>query len=566
MGIHDFGRAEGRVVIHWNAVWRYPAVLLVSLSCSSCSRAQEPAGLQQDTEQLAELRVRLERAESGGDLEALADIYSAEVLFQTPETALVAGSDAVLALWGVLLANATLEATFSSSELLVHGDSATDRGTVVYLVKPRDDSATSTDTLHYLLAYQRSASGSWKLRSELYSEDPDPELRIPELLPPTGPFRIGTLDLLYVDSARAEILTDDPDDFRTVTAQVWYPARPADGSSPAKYRSAAETRAAASFLGWPIFVNSVFALVNTHSYAGADPDLSGAPYPLIVYHHGYGGHTGVHLALVEELASHGFVVASVGHAYESGFLTGPDGEPISFSPENPAYVGRLEEAHGGRQEALKDAVIGAESVEEQARAYRSLLDASPRHQESTRMWAADGSFVVDRLAELSDREGLLAGMIDDERVGVIGHSLGGAAAGQSATTDSRVLAAVDMDGFMFGDLLEQPTDAALMLLSARRPGTGVGGSALTVFRDRSEGPAYLLVIDGFEHGSFTDLPLFTSTWPGEGGDSEGARALEIQRDYVREFFGQYLQGANAPLLDGPSSRYPEVSITSRDQP
>jgi predicted dienelactone hydrolase/ketosteroid isomerase-like protein len=551
-------------MIRKKAVWRYPAVLLVSLTCSSCSPAQEPAGLQQDIEQLSELRLRLERAESGGDLEALADIYAPEVLFQVPETALVAGSDAVLALWDVMLANATLEATFSSSELLVHGDSATDRGTVVFFVEPRDDSSTSTDTLHYLLAYQRSATGSWKLQSELYSENPDLELRIPELLPPTGPYRIGTLDLLYVDSARAEILTDDPGDFRTVTAQVWYPARPANGSSPVKYRSAAETRASASFLGWPIFVNSVFALVNTHSYAGADPDLSGTPYPLIVYHHGYGGHTGVHLALVEELASHGFVVASVGHAYESTFLKTPDGELVSFSPENPAYLGRLEEAHGDRQEALKDAVIGAESVEEQARAYRNLLDASPRHQESTRTWAADGRFVVDRLAELSGRKGPLAGMIDDERVGVIGHSIGGAAAGQSVTTDSRVLAAVDMDGFMFGDLLEQPTDAALMLLSARRPGTGVGGSVLTVFRDRSEGPAYLLVIDGFEHGSFTDLPLFA--WPGEGGDGDGARALEIQRNYVSEFFGRYLQGTNAPLLDGPSSLYPEVSITSRDQP
>lgn len=560
MGLHDIDRPEGRAVINWNAIWRCPAVLLVSVACLG---AQELVGQEKDVEQLSELRLRLEQAESGGDLEALANIYASEVLFQTPETALVSGSDAVLALWGVLVVNATLDAAFSSAELVVHGDSATDRGTVVQVVRPRDGSETITDSLHYLLAYSRSAAGSWKLRSELYSRRPDPELRIPELLPPTGPYRIGTLNLFFVDSARAEVLTDDPGDFRSVSAQVWYPARPAAGRSPATYRSAAETRAVASFLGWPLFANSVFALVNTHSFAGADPDLSGAPYPLIVYHHGYGGHTGVHVALIEELASYGFVVASVGHAFESAFAKGPDGELVSFSAANPVYVGRLEEAHGDRQEALKDAIIGAESVNEQARAYRALLDASPRHQESTRMWAADGSFIVDRLAELSSSEGVLAGMIDDERVGVVGHSLGGAAAGQSAATDSRVLAAADMDGFMFGDLLDQSTDAALMLLSARRSGMGVGGSALTVFRDRANGPAYLLVIEGFEHASFSDLPLFTSMWPGEGGDYDGARALEIQRDYVREFFGRYLYGTSAPLLDGPSSSYPEVSITSR---
>jgi len=563
VGIHDIDRPEGRAVINWSAAWRCPAVLLVSLSCLG---AQEHLGQETDIEQLSELRLRLEQAESAGDLEALADIYASEVLFQTPETALVSGSDAVLALWGVLVANATLDAAFSSAELVVHGDSATDKGTVVQVVRPRDGGETITDTLHYLHAFSRSAAGSWKLRSELYSRRPDPDLRIPELLKPTGPYRIGTLNLSFVDSARAEVLTDDPGDFRSVPAQVWYPARPAAGRSPAKYRSASETRAVASFLGWPLFANSVFALMNTHSFADADPDLSAAPYPLIVYHHGYGGHTGVHVALIEELASYGFVVASVGHAFESAFSMGPDGELVSFSADNPVYVGRLEEAHGDRQEALKDAIIGAESVDEQARAYRALLDASPRHQESTRMWAADGSFIVDRLAEMSNSEGVLAGMIDDERVGVVGHSLGGAAAGQSAATDSRVLAAADMDGFMFGDLLDQSTDAALMLLSARRSGIGVGGSALTVFRDQATGPAYLLVIDGFEHASFTDLPLFTTMWPGAGDDSVGARALEIQRDYVREFFGRYLHGTSAPLLDGPSSRYPEVSITSRRHP
>ena len=152
MGIHEIDRPEGRAVINWNAAWRCPAVLLVSVSCLG---AQELVGQEKDVEQLSELRLLLEQAESGGDLEALANIYASEVLFQTPETALVSGSDAVLALWGVLVANATLDATFSSTELVVHGDSATDRGTVVQVVRPRDGSETITDTLHYLHAYSR---------------------------------------------------------------------------------------------------------------------------------------------------------------------------------------------------------------------------------------------------------------------------------------------------------------------------------------------------------------------------------------------------------------------------
>ena len=105
-----------------------------------------------------------------------------------------------------------------------------------------------------------------------------------------------------------------------------------------------------------------------------------------------------------------------------------------------------------------------------------------------------------------------------------------------------------------------------MFVSAARPWAGVGGSALAVFFERSTGPSYLVVIDGFEHGTFTDLPLFVRAWPGEGGDVDGERALGIQRAYVRAFFDRHLVGEPAPLLDGISPDYPEVAIRSRNFP
>ncbi len=248
------------------------------------------------------------------------------------------------------------------------------------------------------------------------------------------------------------------------------------------------------------------------------------------------------------------------------FLETPSGDLILFDPENPAYAARLEEAHGEEQERLKDRVVESGSIEEQGDAYRALLAASPRHQESTRTWSADGSFVLDRLAKLNTSEGLLDGLLDLARVGVIGHSLGGAAAGQAVTDDPRVIAGVDLDGFMFGDLIDADSDAPFMYVSAARPWAGVGGSALTVFFERSAGPSYLVVIDGFEHSTFTDLPLFLSAWPGEEAELDGERVLGIQRAYVRAFFDRHLRGADATLLDGPSRDFPEVSIRSRNVP
>jgi predicted dienelactone hydrolase len=522
---------------------------------------QEPAE-HAHMEELNGLRVRLQQAETEGDLEALADVYADDVIFQTPETAAVVGSDAVIALWGFFLERFTLESTYTSVGIQASGDEAEDRGTVVQTYTPLEGGPASTDTLQYALQYRRSAPGPWRVVSTLYSSEPEPELRIPRLPEPTGPYEIGSLDLLYVDSSRAEFLTDDPADVRTVSAQIWYPASVPAGAKPGKYRTPEATRAAAAFLGWPIFFNSVFALVDTHSFPCAPPSTDPGPFPVILYHHGYGGFTRVHTVLIEELASHGYVVASVGHAYESAFLQGPD-LLIPFDPDNPAYVERLAEAHGDEQEALKDAIVGAGNIEEQGNAYRALLAASPRHQESARMWTADGSFILDRLAELNEPGGFLAGTLDLSRVGVVGHSLGGAAAGQAVVDDDRVIAGVDMDGFMFGDYVGSNSDRAFMFMSAARPWAGVGGSALTVFFERAGGPAYLVLIDGFEHSSFTDLPLFASVWPGEGSGSDGERALQIQRAYIRAFFDRHLTGREAPLLDGRSDAYPEVGIRSR---
>ena len=43
------------------------------------------------------------------------------------------------------------------------------------------------------------------------------------------------------------------------------------------------------------------------------------------------------------------------------------------------------------------------------------------------------------------------------------------------------------------------------------------------------------------------------------GPIDGRRGLSITVAYVREFFDHHLSGQLAPLLDGPSAQYPEVS-------
>jgi hypothetical protein len=77
-------------------------------------------------------------------------------------------------------------------------------------------------------------------------------------------------------------------------------------------------------------------------------------------------------------------------------------------------------------------------------------------------------------------------------------------------------------------------------------------------------PGYALTIAGSGHISFLDVP-FLPIEPGSmmaGGLAsvriEAGRAWRIVCDYVLAFFARHLNGAPAPLLDGPSPDYPEV--------
>jgi predicted dienelactone hydrolase len=148
-------------------------------------------------------------------------------------------------------------------------------------------------------------------------------------------------------------------------------------------------------------------------------------------------------------------------------------------------------------------------------------------------------------------------MIDRHRIGMAGHSLGGAAAVSAMAHDRRVLAGANLDG-AFGD----PVPATgldhrpfLMLgTDDHRPG-GADHTWDVAFRSL-DGPKWWLTVAGTEHLSFTDLPVFASQL-GLGGTE---RPVVITRRYVRAFFDQWLTGRPRRLLAGPSAAFPEVTF------
>src|SRR5437660_8100165 len=81
-------------------------------------------------------------------------------------------------------------------------------------------------------------------------------------------------------------------------------------------------------------------------------------------------------------------------------------------------------------------------------------------------WTADIAFVLDRLQQLnaSDASGKFTEQFDMTRVGVFGHSFGGAAAAQFCHEDPRCKAGIDVDGAPHGSVIQAGIDRPFMFL------------------------------------------------------------------------------------------------------
>jgi pimeloyl-ACP methyl ester carboxylesterase len=129
--------------------------------------------------------------------------------------------------------------------------------------------------------------------------------------------------------------------------------------------------------------------------------------------------------LAEDLASHGYFVVGFDAPYRSFVVVLPEGRIV---PRLPQY--NVENANGN----LADPVIG------------KLLG----------MWTSDTKFVVDRLQKLNeDKASEFRGRMDLNRLGMFGHSFGGATALQFCHDDSRCRATVDLDGIPFGSVVRE---------------------------------------------------------------------------------------------------------------
>jgi predicted dienelactone hydrolase len=369
---------------------------------------------------------------------------------------------------------------------------------------------------------------------------------------------------VVTDASRRETFApgDAP---RQVPVVAWYPAAsPSSGPLAPYFREGlVEIRSFATMLGQPANAFDQWSSVRTHAAADAAPAASPATLPLLIFSHGYTGVASAHTALLEDLASHGFVVLSVNHSYESTGAVLEDGRDVS--PLNDAGQMRLELrvllGEWSTEDAAMAGVTRAAGREEQRRLLRAYLSTLPRTNVALERWVADTRLVLDRLPALdrSTPPGRLAARLDAGRAGAFGHSMGGVAAAQFCAEDRRCGAALNLDGIpQYGPMIDRPFGKPFMMVYSARPGRAGASDAIY---GQAASRYYRADVRDTRHLDFTDMVFWAPLRQRQAlGTLDPIRVTAITRQLVREYFDQELRGRPSSLL-GRSATLAGVEIT-----
>jgi hypothetical protein len=359
--------------------------------------------------------------------------------------------------------------------------------------------------------------------------------------PVTGAFPVGTVQLRLTDPSRAETFPSDPPVQRELMIQIWYPAASVSGRR-AQYLSRSATALKTSHL----------ALVHMHSVASA-PFASRCPdrgFPVLLFLPSWVGGKAQNTFQTEELTSHGFVVVGMDHPYGTKLTVFDDGRMVRSTLGDFLDVSSDETLAGTREIAEKELRI------------RTL----------------DVRFVIDELTRLNNHDptGLVTGKLDLTRIGIFGHSFGGAVAAQSCFIDPRLQAGINMDGILLGEVTDKgvrqpflfmsddtppPTAIDLESPSPRRRCRSrlIQRDLFHIEQSLAAHGGYYMAIEGAHHMNFSDAPLFCPVKRLTGaGPVKVRRAMRIINAYTLAFFRHHLTGTPEPLLETEPAPFVEV--------
>ncbi len=328
-----------------------------------------------------------------------------------------------------------------------------------------------------------------------------PKILFPDFEPVlvTGQHSVETSTYTWVDEARVETYTDT-EEKRALTVKFWYPEEEGE-------------------------------------------------YPLVVFSHGAFGVIDSNDSTCRELASNGYVVASIGHPYHAMFVEDVNGKTTMVKMDF------MKQVYGDN---------GADTAE----AERAVYEFS---KEWMAVRAGDMHFVLDTiLAKAESKEEAPFHLIDTEYIGLFGHSMGGATAVQMGRERKDIDAVIDLEGTMAGEYVgfengyelynKEPYPVPVLDVNSKavrdqidaleKEHADTNWKYVNDYLGENAADYREVIFYGAGHLNFTDLPLFSPILAKMlgVGEVDARTCIEDVNEVVLLFFNEYLKGEGSSDL------------------
>src|SRR3984893_19680 len=352
---------------------------------------------------------------------------------------------------------------------------------------------------------------------------------------PTGSFAVCRAIYDWTDDTRLDALAPIPGTKSELLVWIWYPSAAGQSVAMDDYLPAQMQAAAKPNGGLLRLLTRDLSKVHAHSIRDADVSPQPRSYPVVIMRAGASAEVWNYSTLAEDLASHVYVVVGFDAPYRTYAVVFPDGRVMRRTPENDPEL------------------CAGQALAQQAGCVNKVVTD----------WTADIEFVLDRLERLntSDSSGKFTGRLDMTRVGVFGHSFGGATAAQFCHDDSRCKAGINVDGQPFGSVIQAGLHQPFMFLlsdhgTSSDPVTRQIKANIQSIYDRLPPDGRLrIAIRGANHFLFSDdgallkshIVLRTLRMLGIVG-IDGRPQLAVTAYCIHSFFDANLKGASTSSL------------------